>query len=572
MLLLQTYIIGIRVIRRCDVGMATRVALGVGDTILHGKYKVLKVMHVSGMANVYLVSDTNLGKEWCLKEIHKSAAGKNMIEYYALIQEANIMKGLNHASIPRIVTIEDEGDSTFIVMDYVDGVSIKAWLVKKGKINQDVVVTWMKQICQVMMYLHNRKHPIFYRDMKPDNVMIQRDGNIKLLDFGISVVLKEKGQKIDKALGTKGYAAPEQSKKGNICDLRSDIYAMGKTMYYMLTGINPSQIPKEKLKSVRELDSSISIGLNSIVEKCVKDNPDERYQTCEELLYDLQNYKTLDVKYRSGLKRKIVLSCGMFAFSVVLIASSFIPLAMYRVQRSKEYERLLTVAEQSMREEDYKRVLEIDATSIRPYLGYIDSIKVDGVFSEKEEESILNYLNPNLDEIKQKEGYGELAFNIGKLYWFYYKDDGVVSSVRWFEDAQKAGYEKDLSKVYYNLGSFRKDISSLAMESSDNGKYLEYWNNLLSVKGMDSGELVGLQLNCSIANCISTYCYNLKQDGLAYKDIIDQVSDLELFVNTYQPTIETATEDFEQLKLTVSTLREKVDTIYQDKQDEEEVG
>lgn len=551
--------------------MATRGALSVGDTILHGKYKILKVMHVSGMANVYLVSDTSLGKEWCLKEIHKSEAGKNMIEYYALIQEANIMKGLNHASIPRIVTIEDEGDSTFIVMDYVDGVSIKAWLVKKGKINQDVVVTWMKQICQVMMYLHNRKHPIFYRDMKPDNVMIQRDGNIKLLDFGISVVIKEEGQKITKALGTKGYAAPEQSKKGNVCDLRSDIYAMGKTMYYMLTGINPSQIPKEKLKSVRELDSSISIGLNSIVEKCVKENPDERYQTCEELLYDLQNYKTLDVKYRNGLKRKVVLSCGMFALSITLILSSFIPLVMYSVQRTQEYERLLTVAEQSMREEDFKRVLEIDSTNIRPYLGYVDAIKVDGVFLDEEESSLLNYLNPNLEAIKQKEGYGELAFNMGKLYWFYYKDDGVVSSVKWFEDAKNSGYEKDLSTVYYNLGSFRKDISSLAMESSDNGKYIEYWNNLLSVKGMDSGELVGLQLNCSIANCISSYCYNLKQDGLEYKDIIDQIDDLELFVQSYEPTIETAVEDFEQLKLTVSSLREKVNTVFQEEQAQEEV-
>ena len=84
-------------------------------------------------------------------------------------------------------------------MDYVDGMSIKSWLNKKGKISQDVAVVWVKQITQVLVYLHNRKQPIFYRDMKPDNVMIQGDGNIKVLDFGISVVIKAKGQVIEKA-------------------------------------------------------------------------------------------------------------------------------------------------------------------------------------------------------------------------------------------------------------------------------------------------------------------------------------------------------------------------------------
>ena len=151
----------------------TRETLNVGDKVLNNRYEVLKVIHAKGMSAVYLVQDGNLNKQWCLKEIRKSSAGRNNVEYDALIQEANIMKGLNHPSIPRITTIEEEGDSVFIIMDYVDGMSIKSWLNKKGKISQDVAVVWVKQITQVLVYLHNRKQPIFYRDMKPDNVMIQ---------------------------------------------------------------------------------------------------------------------------------------------------------------------------------------------------------------------------------------------------------------------------------------------------------------------------------------------------------------------------------------------------------------
>lgn len=286
----------------------SREALEVGQTILNGRYKILKVIASKGMSNVYMVEDSSLRKKWCLKEIRKSNAGRGNVEYEALIQEANIMKTLDHVGIPRITTIEEEGDSLFIIMDYVDGMSMKAWLVQKGKINQDVTLLWMRQITQTMMYLHNRKNPIFYRDMKPDNVMIQTDGNLKILDFGISMVLKGKDDVIEKALGTKGYAAPEQSKRGLKCDLRSDIYAMGKTMYYMLTGINPSQVDKDNLKRVREIDPTIDEEVQDIVEKCCQENPNKRYQSCEELLYALQNCKAMSRSKKRQMRKRVVLT------------------------------------------------------------------------------------------------------------------------------------------------------------------------------------------------------------------------------------------------------------------------
>lgn len=547
-----------------------RGTLSVGETVLNNKYEVIKLLHTTGMANVYLVQDNSLGKNWCMKEIRKSQAGKNKIEYYSLLQEANIMKGLNHASIPRIVTIEQEDDSIFIVMDYVDGMSIKDWMSRNNKTNgrvpQDVAVDWMKQICKVMMYLHNRKYPIFYRDMKPDNVMIQSDGNIKLLDFGVSVVIKEPNQKIKKALGTQGFAAPEQSKRGNVCDLRSDIYAMGKTLYYMLTGINPNLISEDKQRAVREIDSSISVGLERIIIKCCQKNPDDRYQSCEELMYDLQNYTKLDTEYRSKIRRKIYCVFGMFLTGVFLLITSMLPFGMYKNKKLEEYKTLYSIAERSGRLEDYISVLNSDATKIEPYDGLIESIKVDGIFSKEEEQLLLNYINPNLEVLKKSDKYGKLSYEVGKLYWFFYdgdeENDGMIISTKWFKDAINDGYESELSSVYYQLGSFKKNISASITESSDAGMYSKYWNNLISAKSKDNGEMVNLQLNLSIANCISSYTYNLKTDGISYNDVTSQVNELKQFTEQYTPSIEKAMVSYDKLVTTLEGLQEKVDKIY----------
>ena len=545
---------------------AKRGVLECGDTILNGRYTVLDVLHTSGMSNVYRVSDSNLGKIWCLKEIKKSEAGRDQIEYKSLIQEANIMKSLNHSSIPRITTIEQDGDSIFIIMDYVDGINMKTFLSRKGRVDQEVAVSWMKQICQVMIYLHNRKQPIFYRDMKPDNIIIQQDGNIKLIDFGISIVIKEKGQKIGRALGTKGYAAPEQSKSDNVCDLRSDIYGMGMTMYYMLTGLNPNQIPKDKLKPVRSMDSSISIGLENILNKCIQKDPNDRYQDCEELLYDLQNYQKLDSNYRNRLRRKVNIVFSMFLLSIFILITSFIPLNMYNAQEKAKYETLLNTAQQTGREDDYIAVLEANSTKIEPYEGYIESIKVDGVFTKDEETKLLNYMNPNLDKLRSSSDYGKLAYAMGKLYWFYYEgsseDDGILTSIKWFNDAIEENYEPELSKVYYNLGTFKRDISSSITESEDGGMYGKYFNNLIEAKKSDNGELVNLQLNLALAKCISTYAYNLKTDGITLNEITDQVNDIKDFVKNYEPTLDRVKESYDSLIEITKTLSDKVNDIY----------
>ena len=551
-----------------------RTTLEVGDVVLNGKYEILKVLHTTGMANIYIVQDRNLNKQWCMKEIIKAEAGRNDVEYYCLLNEARVLKGLNNPNIPRIVTIEDTGDTIFIVMDYIDGMSIKDWLTRNkdvyGRVPQDIAINWMTQICQVILYLHSRKEPILYRDMKPDNVMIQSNGTIKLLDFGTAVVIKEPGQKLKNALGTNGYAAPEQSKRGNVCDLRSDIYGMGKTLYYMLTGLNPATFPKgTKLKPIREIDSSLSIGVEKIVNKCCAEDPNNRYQSCEELLYALQNYKSLDTAYRKKIRRKVYSVSFLFLSSIFILITSLIPLNMYKAEQRQEYSNLMSVAYQSGKTSDYVNALDVRSDDVEPYIGLVESVKIDGVFSKEEEMILLNYLNPNLEKLKEDKDYGELAFEIGKLYWFYYEgeyvDEGMITSIKWFSDAISENYKKELADIYYNLGSFKKNIASSITESNDSGMYAKYWNNLLEASSKDTGEIVTLQLNLAISDCISTYSYNLLKDGVSYDSLINHIDVLNSFINNYTPSIDKSKDIYNNLKEVVPTLKERVDSVYKSK-------
>lgn len=554
------------------MGRDKRSRLNNGDIILNGRYEVLKCIHSKGMANVYIIQDTNLGKQWCLKEIRKSEAGRNDIEYVSLLQEANILRSLNHERIPRITSIDDEGDSLYVVMDFLDGKNLKDFVTEKGKIPEDMAVKWMLQITQTMAYLHTEKgnkKPIFYRDMKPDNLMIRPNGNINIFDFGISLRVESKDQLPGYTLGTAGYVAPEQKKKTIPVDLRSDIYAMGRTFYFMLTGVDPRSFLNKELKPIKFWSPEVSNALVSVVEKCMQEDPNDRYQSCEELQYALENYKLLDEKHKSYAKTRIKIVLAMLLSGVILGVGSIVPFSMNSVQTEKSYKDALLVAEQSGKFEDYEKVISMKPTDLTNYDGFLESIKVDGVFSKSEETVLLSYINPNLEEIKDSSEYGRIAYELGKLYWFYYdtddSDSGEILSIKWFEDAMKKNYNKKESETYYNLGMFKKNISKSIKEASDTGMYKNYWNNLLSIQDEGSSDIVTLQTNISIARCISVYCYNLKNDGISYKEVNKEVDYLNNFIKGYnvdKSSLGVIKELYNELQNILKELPTKVNIVY----------
>lgn len=244
-------------------------------SVIDGKYEILTEIGHGGMSVVYLAMDTHLNKQWAVKEIRKKGNGKNdEVVVNSLLAEANLMKRLDHPALPRIVDIIDNGVTIFVVMDYIEGESLDKILAEYGSQPEELVIGWAKQLCDALSYLHSQKPPIIYRDMKPANVMLKPEGNIKIIDFGIAREYKEMSLADTTVLGTKGYAPPEQY--SGQTDARSDIYALGMTMHHLLTGIDPRT--GEAYAPVRMWNTEVSEGMEMIIDKCVQPAAEHRYQ------------------------------------------------------------------------------------------------------------------------------------------------------------------------------------------------------------------------------------------------------------------------------------------------------
>ena len=234
--------------------------------------------------------------------IRKRGNGKkDEIVVNSLLAEANLMKGLDHPALPRIVDIIENGNTIFVVMDYIEGESFDKILKADGIQAEDMVITWAKQLCDALSYLHTQTPPIIYRDMKPANVMLKPEGNVKIIDFGIAREYKEQNLADTTVLGTKGYAPPEQY--SGQTDARSDIYALGMTMHHLLTGIDPmaggGYVP------VRMWNPELSEGIELIIDRCVQPAAENRYQNCRDLLYDLEHPELITKSYKKKQKRKL---------------------------------------------------------------------------------------------------------------------------------------------------------------------------------------------------------------------------------------------------------------------------
>lgn len=251
------------------------------------KYTIISKIGQGGMSVVYLALDKRLNKPCAIKEIRKTNTVEDSIKLSILRKEADLLKNLEHVVLPRIWDIIDNNTSLFIVMDYVEGKTLSTILEQYGIPPEELVVEWAKQLCSALSYLHSQTPPILYLDMKPSNIILKEDGNIKLIDFGIA---KEYSRQTDNvALGTLGYAAPEQFLGEE--EPRTDIYGLGVTLHHLLTGEHPSQTSCP-LAPIRTYNSELSKGLEYIISKCTEPDLQKRYTSCKDLLYDLENYNS----------------------------------------------------------------------------------------------------------------------------------------------------------------------------------------------------------------------------------------------------------------------------------------
>lgn len=551
-------------------------------SLIDGKYKILSVIGHGGMSTVYLAINEKANKPWAIKEVKKDGVQDFEVVRQSLMIETDMLKKLSHKGLPSIVDVIDKDDNFLIVMDYIEGNTLKSVIKEKGAQKQEDVVAWAMQLCDVLRYLHERETPIIYRDLKPANIMLKSDGSVILIDFGTAREYKERNLGDTTCLGTQGYAAPEQFGGKGQTDARTDIYCLGTTMYHLVTGHNPSDPPYE-MYPITKWNDNLSTGLEQIILKCTQKNPDDRYQSAAELLYDLQHYRDLDLSAITYYKRNVSIFALTFMIGFLFLIAGFVTKAVGSKQLSSEYDYLVDLGNKSTTKEDaftyYQYAISVDATRSDAYQGMIDVFLDDGVFDD-EEESVLMQLNISVDKYlnqfyeKNQLGYADFCFDVGTLYWYYYshEENRQINAVKWFQSAHDY-YEKTKNKevevrrsqLYIDIGSFYKKIIMAQVDGTDDGMYKEYWSDLLELKAMNDSnpdrDMITLRLYKEIAGRITEYAGYLLEEGISKDEILQTLGDIENDLETMRSNkSNTVIKEIEQTSSLIISAKDMVDS------------
>lgn len=530
-------------------------------SLVDGKYKILSEIGHGGMSVVYMAINEKANKSWAVKEVRKDGRMDFNIVRQGLMAEIDTLKRLKHPYLPSIVDVIEDDETFIIVMDYVEGRSLDKILEEHGVQQESVVVEWAKQLCDVLGYLHSRTPAIIYRDMKPANVMLKPDGTVTLIDFGTA-----KNYEINygetTGIGTIGYAAPEQYIGSGLgrTDARTDIYCLGMTLYHLLTGQDPCRNLISDT-SIRAVNPALSKGLDSIIRKCTAHQPEDRYQSCEELMYDLENYEILEPLYKKKQKRKFSIFIGTLAASVLCVAAGLSFHFAASAKASETYNNLLYEASRSVDYDTkislYEQCMELPDMGGRKdaYLGMIQTFKEnDAVFTVEEANLLEKYIMNHKDELQaNKRDYTEICFETGKLFWYYYdygdgSDNQVTrakSAIEWFQDVVDQApqdYENfGMAKAYASIGMFYRDITTNITEASDKGNYKPLFDNLTELipavaENADENEIVRLELVELARGALQQYATKFKVDGVTEQEILSLYQQLEQVTDAIRTT------------------------------------
>ena len=262
------------------------------DILLQDRYRIVKLLGGGGMGQVYLAHDTRLADKPCaIKELvpdpHLSAEEREQ-SAAQFHREAAVLAHLSHPNLPNVSDYFEEGERFYLVMDYVEGETLKQRLIESPDgLPQEDVVGWVVQLCDVLGYLHSQDPPVIFRDMKPANVMVTPAGEAKLIDFGIVRLFDPSKGTDTLKMGTAGYAPPEQYAGRGQTTPRSDVYALGATLHELLTGDDPTEHPFV-FPPPRQLKPGVSQTLSDVVVRAVNMDPEDRFPSVDEMKQVLQ--------------------------------------------------------------------------------------------------------------------------------------------------------------------------------------------------------------------------------------------------------------------------------------------
>lgn len=318
-------------------------------TVIGGKYEILGVSGRGGMSTIYRARDKKVGRICAVKQITDRDRESCERHKMSLLTERELLAGLTNPRIPRITDIvEDEGESDFfyVVMDFLEGENLQHYLSRTGPQQEEQVVAWAKTLCGILKYLHTterEREAIIFRDVKPGNIMLRRDGDLALFDFGIAAETEDGSLVNEDVAFTPGYAAPEQMVRGARIDQRTDIYGLGATIFALLSGETP--LENENPARIKALVPDIFPGLQEIIERCMAKDPEDRYQSCAELENALAHWTETEADRRRRAGRRLLIFGAVTAGAVVSFFAAGASFYIGTRQKMHLYSELITSAD-----------------------------------------------------------------------------------------------------------------------------------------------------------------------------------------------------------------------------------
>lgn len=264
---------------------------------MKGRYCILEQIRAGGEGTLYLARDLELGCLWAVKEIPVSHK-----------KEAKLLRLLEHPYMPRMIDYIEKEDYCYLVMEFIQGKSLEEWIKEGRRFSEEELLSFGIMIAQVLGYLHSRKPPVYYGDLKPGNLMLTENGKLYLVDFGSAVQSYSRQQK--ECWGTMGYASPEQM-KGQICE-KSDIFTMGKTLQALLTANLAKYIMYDPL-------------FLWFLFRCCRKKEIYRYKNMQEVEKILKRIQKKKGKGRYAMAVAGITVLGLVAFGILLTGESKIP-------------------------------------------------------------------------------------------------------------------------------------------------------------------------------------------------------------------------------------------------------
>lgn len=259
-------------------------------------YQILKNLATTNLSVIYLAKHTGYNNEVVIKELNL-ASSKNQKFLTFLRREAEYLKKISHPNIVKFLDYFEEDNKAYLILEYLNGLNIRDYIKTKGKIECEEAKHIFKQMCSAVLELH--RFGIIHKDIKPSNFLIDQNGQVKLIDLGISIDVVKQDPNFEKAY-TKEFASPEQIRGNEILDIRSDIYSLGKTFYFLLTQgkhpepdtilINKRDIENEVTEFIdpRHFNPDIPFRFVEVIKKCLHEDRRKRYQSVKLILEDLE--------------------------------------------------------------------------------------------------------------------------------------------------------------------------------------------------------------------------------------------------------------------------------------------